>query len=383
MDPSPGHVVVVCQLSSERGRRFNKRVGRIESLVQEAPSGDDSTSTCTSLPARVTEPRWRVRLFPPRATAAAAREPTATGAGETTTHLSLRRRNIVLASRPEEREKLEAIEKWERQIELRVARPWLEAMLGGDGALQGFLGLMLDIASFWPRRETLGHTSGFAAGALLPEWRCLHYEGGGAGAGGAGAGGAGAGGGGGGDSGGDGGGDRGGDGGSGGSGGKGGGQTETAGEGKATSSLAERGSDSGGGGGSGEWGWCTPLAMRPLHFHSRTWNHLTNGGADACRIDCAVVQLPDGRLFIAGGCTDHPARCGADQELGGPQAERGGGRFLDSAFIYDGLTDTFELVLPMQYRRHGCGGACIGDTVYVKRVHSYYIQCSEIGSYVH
>ena len=316
MDPSPGHVVVVCQLSSERGRRFNKRVGRIESLVQ-APSGDDSPSP--SLPSRVTEPRWRVRLFPPRETAA-AREPTATGAGETTTHLSLRRRNIVLASRPEEREKLEAIEKWERQIELRVARPWLEAMLGGDGALQGFLGLMLDIASFWPRRETLGHTSGFAAGALLPEWRCLHYEEGGAGAGGAGSGG-----GGGGDGGGDDGGFRGGD---------------------------DGGSGGSGGGGGGEWGWCTPLAMRPLRFHSRTRNSL-----DACRIDCAVVQLPDGRLFVAGGCTDHPARCGADHP--------GGGQFLNSAFIYDGLTDTVEPVPPMQYRRHGCGGACIGDTVYI------------------
>ena len=81
--------------------------------------------------------------------------------------LSCRRRNLLRASHPEDRAALYTRVAWERQQELRVARAFLLEKLGGEE------GLALHIASFFPPRETMALTTGFAMGRIIAEWSCV------------------------------------------------------------------------------------------------------------------------------------------------------------------------------------------------------------------
>ena len=81
--------------------------------------------------------------------------------------LSCRRHNLLRAAHPEDRGRLLTLVVWERQLELRVARSFLLEKLGGE------IGLALHVASFFPARETLALTTGFAMGRIIPDWSCV------------------------------------------------------------------------------------------------------------------------------------------------------------------------------------------------------------------
>ena len=81
--------------------------------------------------------------------------------------LSVRRRNLIKAARPADRDALLVRVVWERQLELRVAAEFLL------GKLHGEEGLCLHIASFFPPRETLALTTGYAMGRIVSEWSCI------------------------------------------------------------------------------------------------------------------------------------------------------------------------------------------------------------------
>ena len=71
---------------------------------------------------------------------------------------------------------------WERQLELRVAAPFLRrALQDEDGG-----GLCQNIASFFEPRATLALTTGFANGRVVPDWSCVKPTSGGGGGGGGG-----------------------------------------------------------------------------------------------------------------------------------------------------------------------------------------------------
>ena len=76
--------------------------------------------------------------------------------------LAVRRRNLVKAESDDDRERLFARVAWARQLEVRCARPWLEARLPEE--------LQLRVAGFFAPRETMALTSGFADGEVVPEW---------------------------------------------------------------------------------------------------------------------------------------------------------------------------------------------------------------------
>ena len=81
--------------------------------------------------------------------------------------LSCRRRNLLRAAHPEDRARLLTLVVWERQLELRVARAFLLEKFGGE------IGLALHVAAFFPPRETLALTTGFAMGKIIPDWSCV------------------------------------------------------------------------------------------------------------------------------------------------------------------------------------------------------------------
>ena len=81
--------------------------------------------------------------------------------------LSVRRRNILRAAQPAEREQLLVRVLWERQLELRVVSPLLLGKLSLE------LGICLKIASFFPHRQTMAFTSGFAMGTVVRDWSCV------------------------------------------------------------------------------------------------------------------------------------------------------------------------------------------------------------------
>ena len=88
------------------------------------------------------------------------------------TKMSVRRQNLLKASRDEDRAALLTRIVWERQLELRVAASFLLDKLRGEK------GLCLEIASHFPPRETLALTTGFAMGRIVPEWNMVALEGG-------------------------------------------------------------------------------------------------------------------------------------------------------------------------------------------------------------
>ena len=59
---------------------------------------------------------------------------------------------------------------WEHQQELRVVRQLLLDQLRGEE------GLCLHIASFFPVRETMALTTGFAHGRIVPAWSCARLR---------------------------------------------------------------------------------------------------------------------------------------------------------------------------------------------------------------
>lgn len=81
--------------------------------------------------------------------------------------LSVRRRNLLKAARPADRDALLVRVVWEHQLELRVAADFLLSKLHGEE------GLCLHIASFFPPRETLALTTGYAMGRIISEWSCI------------------------------------------------------------------------------------------------------------------------------------------------------------------------------------------------------------------
>ena len=85
------------------------------------------------------------------------------------TRLSVRRRNLVRCCSGARGERMQLLVRlvWEHQRELRVAAKFLEGRLSGE------LGLCLRIASFFPPRETLALTSGYAMGAVVRDWTCV------------------------------------------------------------------------------------------------------------------------------------------------------------------------------------------------------------------
>ena len=80
--------------------------------------------------------------------------------------LSCRRRNLLRAAHPADRDMLMTRIVWERQLELRVVRNFLLEQLEGEE------GLVLHIASFFPPRMTMALTTGFAMGRIVPTWSC-------------------------------------------------------------------------------------------------------------------------------------------------------------------------------------------------------------------
>ena len=177
--------------------------------------------------------------------------------------LSVRRCNLIKAARPADRDALLVRVVWERQLELRVAAEFLL------GKLHGEEGLCLHIASFFPPRETLALTTGYAMGRIVSEWSCI--------------------------------------------------------------SLPP----------------AAPPAWAVLHGGA---GRVFGADESFVRMDCAVVGVGRGRFVVAGGCGDHPSRCNA---------------FYSSAWLYDALTHSVERLPDMPCARHGCGGARIGNQVYV------------------
>ncbi|KAL1504316.1 hypothetical protein AB1Y20_010722 [Prymnesium parvum] len=92
------------------------------------------------------------------------------------------------------------------------------------------------------------------------------------------------------------------------------------------------------------------LAWRPIHGESAQVYNAEAVSDGIVRIDCAVVDLGAGRFLVAGGCDDHPSRAQ---------------RFFSSAFMYDALTHAATPIADMLCIRHGCGGARIGEKVYI------------------
>ena len=84
--------------------------------------------------------------------------------------LSVKRRNLLRASVPEDRAMLLTRIVWEHQQELRVVRQLLLDQLRGEE------GLCLHIASFFPVRETMALTTGFAHGRIVPAWSCARLR---------------------------------------------------------------------------------------------------------------------------------------------------------------------------------------------------------------
>ena len=80
--------------------------------------------------------------------------------------LSIRRSNLLRADHEEDRAAILTQAVWERQLELRVARNFLLDRLRGEE------GLALHIASFFPARQTMALTTGFAMGRIVPTWSC-------------------------------------------------------------------------------------------------------------------------------------------------------------------------------------------------------------------
>ena len=80
--------------------------------------------------------------------------------------LSIRRSNLLRADHEEDRVAILTQAVWERQLELRVARNYLLDRLRGEE------GLALHIASFFPARQTMALTTGFAMGCIVPTWSC-------------------------------------------------------------------------------------------------------------------------------------------------------------------------------------------------------------------
>ena len=76
--------------------------------------------------------------------------------------LSVRRRHLLRAADRGDRDLLFARIAWERQLELRCARAWLESRVPEA--------LCLRVASFFAPRETMALTSGFARGRVVPQW---------------------------------------------------------------------------------------------------------------------------------------------------------------------------------------------------------------------
>ena len=84
--------------------------------------------------------------------------------------LSVRRCNLLRASHPEDRAALMTRLVLDRQLELRVCRNFLLEHLQGEE------GLLLHIASFFPPRETMALTTGFAMGRIVPSWVCAKHR---------------------------------------------------------------------------------------------------------------------------------------------------------------------------------------------------------------
>lgn len=161
--------------------------------------------------------------------------------------LSVRRRNLLRASSDEERAMLLTRIVVEHQLELRVARSFLLDMLQGEE------GLLLHIASFFPARETMALTTGFAMGRIVPSWCCADLT--------------------------------------------------------PAGKLAWRPLHRGGEGWDG--------ANVPVGSGSFSGGGAAAAGAHRSvpdgivRIDCAVIDVGAGRYLVAGGCADHPSRARA------------------------------------------------------------------------
>ena len=85
--------------------------------------------------------------------------------------MTIRRQNLLKASRADDRAALLTRIVWERQLELRVMAGFqLDRLRGED--------LCLAIASHFPPRETLALTTGFAMGRIVAEWNAVVLEGG-------------------------------------------------------------------------------------------------------------------------------------------------------------------------------------------------------------
>eukprot|EP01051_Picozoa_sp_SAG22_P001946 SAG22_NODE_82_length_21749_cov_10.719769_3_plen_495_part_00 len=69
------------------------------------------------------------------------------------------------------------------------------------------------------------------------------------------------------------------------------------------------------------------------------------------RIDCCCVKLSPSTMLIAGGVDDHPQR----------------GRMQRTAVLFDAVTHRWTELPDMECCRHGCAGALVGNTVYVRQ----------------
>ena len=156
--------------------------------------------------------------------------------------LSVRRQNLLRATHREDREALLTRVVLQHQQELRVVRFFLEEKLHGEE------GLLLHIASFFPPRETMALTTGFAMGRIIPSWCCavLNPRGGG---------------------------------------------------------LSWRPLHQGGDGWDG-----VPVDDPDAKVGALDTRSVPDG---IVRIDCAVVAIDQGRFLVAGGCADHPSRARA------------------------------------------------------------------------
>lgn len=85
--------------------------------------------------------------------------------------LSVRRQNLLRASSPDDRAALLCRIALLKQMEMRVCRDFLL------DKLQGEEGLLLEIAKFFPTRETMALTTGFAMGRIVPSWVCATLRG--------------------------------------------------------------------------------------------------------------------------------------------------------------------------------------------------------------
>ena len=80
-----------------------------------------------------------------------------------------RRRAVLAESCAAERASVLTRVVWERQLELRVAAPFLKCVLHDESGE----GLCQNIASFFDARSTLALTTGFANGHVVPNWICV------------------------------------------------------------------------------------------------------------------------------------------------------------------------------------------------------------------